>query len=127
MTPNDPPRASVVTEALLAVSVGALPQGDDDPPWAQLDTQLARLAGDLAIAIDDRPKLCRSCGVAAVAPPLASLATLLQPATPPATLATDHDKARRLAPVVWVLGILLGQCDRHRFPGTLADVRPTDV
>jgi hypothetical protein len=123
------PIATVITEALLSISVGVLGQAEsDDTSWAQLDGQLAQLADELAIAVDDRPKVCRTCGTAAVAPPLPALAAMLRPASPPAPMTTDLDKTRRLLPVVWALSSLLGQCGHHSPPTTIvAPTRPAGV
>jgi hypothetical protein len=110
-----PPSARHITEALRACTLRvAGPQGGGDDSWAQLDRRLALLAEDLAIAVDDRPNVCHQCGAPCPAPPLAELAALLRPDA--ATASTDTAQARRLARVLWVLGSLLGQCQRHGIP-----------
>lgn len=111
------PRASVITEALRACTVHVVNphrSDDDGTAWAQLDRKLALLADDLAIAVDDRRHVCRECGAPCPSPPLAELAGLLRPDVPTPT--SESDKATRLARVLWVLGNLLGQCERHGFP-----------
>jgi hypothetical protein len=111
------PRATVIAAALRALSVGVVhPDAGDDVSWAQLDDRLALLADDLAVAFDDRPKVCRECGAPCTRPPLATLAALLRPTAPPAPLTTETAKARRIEPVLWVLSSLLGQCKNHGLP-----------
>jgi hypothetical protein len=125
------PRATAVTEALRSLSVRVTDpggSGGDDALWEQLDGQLALLAADLAVAIDDRPNTCHECGARAARTPLATLAALLRPSIPPAPLTTEAAKLHRLAPVVWVIGNLLGQCDQHGHPAAiLGPTPPADV
>jgi hypothetical protein len=118
--PHHEPRATLITQALRSLGVGVIdPAGSEHASWAQLDDRLALLADELAIAVDDRPKVCRTCGTAALLPPLPTIAALLRPASPPAPITTDIDKVHRVAPVLRVLASLLGQCSQHALPATI--------
>jgi hypothetical protein len=109
------PRASFITEALRACTVRVVgPHPDDDASWAQLERRITLLADDLAIAIDDRPNVCHQCGAPCASPALVELAAVLRPDRAEPT--TDSDRPRRIARVLWVLGSLLGQCERHGIP-----------
>jgi hypothetical protein len=118
--PHHEPRATLITQALRSLAVGVIdPAGGDHTSWTQLDGRLALLADELAIAVDDRPKVCRTCGTAGLLPPLPTIAALLRPASPPAPITTDIDKVHRVAPVLSVLASLLGQCSQHALPATI--------
>jgi hypothetical protein len=114
------PRASIIIETLRSMFVETLEaSGANHSSWERLDDQLAGLADELAVAVDDRAAFCRACGRAATVPPLDTLAALLRPTTPRGPLSTDLDKVLRLQPVLLALASLQGQCDEHDLLSTI--------